>query len=239
MPKLIIYFLLASMVLTGCSGQPRKASAASSKSKDILHKLIPDEFAEVSKLNGIDHKEAVSALLDAQEAAIGMKKISIAYLLAVLGQDYEDNRNAVATAISGCGTESNSDNCEVITSYGTDLFNRGDKTLLKPLLEAGIGSDGTLAETLGDFYSNVLWKDPQTFLQSLSEFPKEQQAELSMLAGAADGSGMGDDMSRDVRQNLSQIAGQKNNDLALVAKTCLDGVNKGDKLAKSNATTDK
>src|SRR5262245_26746800 len=45
-----------------------------------------------------------------------------------------------------------------------ELYDRGDHTVLRPLLDAGLSSDGALAEELGWFYSNALSKNPRTFL---------------------------------------------------------------------------
>jgi len=225
------------MLFSGCSPRPRKVNETSVKTKEILRTLVPNEYAEATKLSSVNHNEAVSALSEEQERAIGMRAISIAYLLAALGDNYEDNRDKVTSAIADCRSGIITDSCDLIVGYGIDLFNRGDKSFLKTLLDVGIGSDGALSESLGDFYANVLWKQPDLFLQGVSGYPNNQQAELARLAGAADGFGMGDDMLRDVRNSLQQLSAQKN-PLAPVAKTCLDGVNKGDKLAKTNQSSD-
>src|SRR5918993_5212575 len=52
------------------------------------------------------------------------------------------------------------DRSEEFVANVIDLYNRGDYSLLKPLLDAGLSSDGALSQELGGFYSNVLSRNP-------------------------------------------------------------------------------
>jgi hypothetical protein len=107
-----------------------------------------------------------------------------------------------------------------------DLYHRGDHSVLKPLLDAGLSSDGDLSEELGSFYANVISQNTRTFLSSLRSRPTKQQAHLCWMAGATDGSGMGTEMLRDVRYSLRVITSRHNDTLSSVARVCLANVNR-------------
>jgi len=135
-------------------------------------------------------------------------------------------RSTALRTLKGCATRPITLGCSEDTAgYLIKLYEHGDKSLLKPLLDAGLTSDGALAEILGDFYSNVLWKNPREFLERLKLRSKNEQLGLSRLAATTDGSGMGGDMLRDVRRNLRQIESQRGR-LGPVARICLREVNK-------------
>ncbi|MGB7621861.1 MAG: hypothetical protein WBN92_05880 [Terriglobia bacterium] len=136
------------------------------------------------------------------------------------------SRARALSTLKGCATRPITLGCSEDTAdYLIKLYNHGDKALLKPLLDAGLTSDGALAETLGDFYSNVLWKNPRDFLEALKLRSRKDQHSLCQLAGVTDGGGMPDNMLRDVRHTLSQIASQHQHRLASVARVCLVEVN--------------
>ena len=136
------------------------------------------------------------------------------------------SRAAALTTLKGCTTRPITLGCsEDTAAYLIELYQRGDKSLLNPLLEAGLTSDGALSEILGDFYSDVLWKNPREFLQGLKSRSKKDQQSLSWLAAATDGSGMSDDMLRDIQRNLRRIASQPGQ-LTSVASICLREVDR-------------
>lgn len=98
-----------------------------------------------------------------------------------------------------CGRTLCSERCdENAAEYLIGLFKRRDRALLPPLLDAGLVSDGALAESLGDFYGELLWKEPRTFLKALASRRRSDQRHLARLAGGMDGSGMPDEMLREV-----------------------------------------
>jgi hypothetical protein len=107
-----------------------------------------------------------------------------------------------------------------------NLYDSGDRAVLRPLLDAGLSSDGDLSEELGGFYSRVLSKNPRTFLAGLRTRPLKQRHHLCWMAGAVDGSGMEPAMLIDVRRSLRVISSRRNDSLAPVARTCLADVNR-------------
>jgi hypothetical protein len=107
-----------------------------------------------------------------------------------------------------------------------DLYDRGDHSLLKPLLDVGLSSDGALSEMLGDLYSHVLSKNPRRFLAFVQSRPIKQKRHLCWMAGATDGSRMGTQMLHDVRHSLRVISSRGADSLSSVARICLANVNR-------------
>ena len=129
--------------------------------------------------------------------------------------------------LKGCANRPITLGCSEDTAgYLIDLYEHGDHLLLKPLLDAGLSSDGALTEILGTFYSDVLWKHPRAFLGSLSSRPSKQQRRLCNVTGGTDGSGMPPGALKDVRRTLARIMSQDQDRLSRVARICLSEVNR-------------
>jgi hypothetical protein len=137
------------------------------------------------------------------------------------------NRAAALRTLKGCSARPMTLGCSEDTArYLIGLYDRGDHSLLRPLLDAGRSSDGALAEIVGDFYSNVLSKNPRGFLASVRSRPPKQQHRLCWMPGVTDGRGMGTQMLRDVRHSLRVISSRRNDPLSSVARICLASVNR-------------
>jgi hypothetical protein len=135
------------------------------------------------------------------------------------------NRAEALRTLKGCSTRPVTLNCNEDTAgYLIELYKHGDRSLLRPLLDAGRHSDGALSESLGDFYSSVLTTRPRSFLSALSLRPRKQQSHLCWMAGETDGSGMSASTLRKVRRSLRSFSSDKN--LAPVARICLSEVNR-------------
>jgi len=107
-----------------------------------------------------------------------------------------------------------------------DFYNRGDHSVLKPLLTAGLSSDGALSQDLGVFYSEVISKSPRRFLSAISWRPEKHQRHLCWMAGATDGGGMPKEIYSGVRGALSAIVLRSEDPMAPVAKVCLTEIKK-------------
>ena len=149
------------------------------------------------------------------------------FLVNLLCAQTPANRAAALRTLKGCAARPITLGCNEDTAgYLIGLYDRGDHSLLRPLLDAGRSSDGALAEILGDFYSNVLSKNPRLFLASVRSSRPKQQHRLCWMAGLTDGGGMGPQMLFDVRHSLRVISSQRNDPLSYVARVCLTSVNR-------------
>ena len=154
--------------------------------------------------------------------------IALSLLLNVaVGAQAPTNRAAALRTLKGCATRPITLGCSEDTAgFLIGLYNRGDHSLLRPLLDAGLTSDGALGEMLGGFYSDVLSKTPRAFLSAVRPRPLTQQRRLCWVAGVVDGGGMGPEMLRSVRKSLRVISSRRNESLSPVARVCLASVNR-------------
>ena len=136
-------------------------------------------------------------------------------------------RKKALAMLKGCSRSLYSEGCnEGTAEYLIVLYRRGDKSLLGPLLDAGLISDGALSQSLGSFYGELLSKEPRTFLNALASRPRKEQRQLAWLAGAMDGSGMPKEMLQQVRAVLSKMGAQRRNRLSSVARLSLAEVDR-------------
>ena len=134
-------------------------------------------------------------------------------------------RGEALRTLKVCSTRPMTLNCNEDTAgYLIGLYKHGDRSLLRPLLDAGRHSDGALAELLGDYYSDVLTARPRSFLLSLNSRSLKQQRHLCWMAGATDGGGMNASTLRKARRSLRGFSSDKN--LAGVARICMSEVNR-------------
>jgi hypothetical protein len=141
------------------------------------------------------------------------------------GKAKTPSRKRVVDALHSCVRKPLRIECQEVVDQAIDLYQRGDKIVLNPLLDLGLKSDGHMSETLGIFFGeDVLWKNPRLFLLSLVSRPKQQQRTLAFLAGAMDGGGMEENVFRDVRAKLLRISRRANDPLSSIAKVCLSSV---------------
>jgi len=160
------------------------------------------------------------------------KLLSVATLifgLSLVSAQTPKNRNEALRTFKACirpTRPATLDCSEEFVANVIAFYNRGDYSLLRPLLDAGLSSDGALSEELGDFYSKVLLKNPRRFLKSVRLRPVKQKHQLCWMAGAVDGSGMEPQMLRSVRHSLRVISSRRTDSLSSVARICLANVNR-------------
>ena len=148
-----------------------------------------------------------------------------------LGQSL--SRDKALEGLKSCSRSRSAQGCnEEASETVIGFYKSGDKALLKPLLDAGLISDGALSQSLGSFYADLLHREPRTFLTALASRPKTAQHRLARLAGSMDGSGMPKEMLGDVKITLSKIAAQRSSRLSSVARLCLAEVSKANRTAQ-------
>jgi hypothetical protein len=124
------------------------------------------------------------------------------------------------------------DDCDDAISQAIELFKRGDRQFLGPLLDMGIKRDtmGVFAESLGCFYGEILLgKNTRLFLAELLKRPQKEQRQLTEMAALMDGGGMSPKMLNEVRKELREISKQTDDPLAEAAKLCLQRVEAANK----------
>lgn len=192
--------------------------------EEIVEYVLPqgDLNAIKKRLAQYPRAKLIRVLTTAQREAREPRAQGIAYLLAVLHHDYAANRRRLIKAMRGCNHRPLTMACDEDTAWLLiDLYERGDCTVLDPLLDAGAHSDAALSEMLGTFYGEVLEKHPRAFLRALAPRAAKEQRELAWLAGGLDGGGMADSELREVRSKLRQIGRRRHDQLGTVARRCL------------------
>jgi hypothetical protein len=118
-------------------------------------------------------------------------------------------------------------NCdESVVGLAAARYWRGDAFLLPLLLDVARNSDGALSEGLGDFFSALLCKKTNVFLNEVAKRPRNQWRKLTFLATTADGGGMGCGNLNGLRKKLTVIARRGATREALLARECLAQINK-------------
>ncbi len=203
--------------------------------EEIMRVLMPnDVWGDVTQLDRFDHTEEIRVLKEAQVEAKNERAVSIAFLLAALGNDYEANRKKLLDALKECSNRPSPEEgaCTYfVADYLMELCRRGDFTLLKPLFDVSRKADGAFAQSLGGFYSDMLHEQPEQFLKSLSSYPKNKQRALCSSAGVEDGGGMAEERFQSIRKSLKDIS---DSSLQRVASTCLLGLELGYRQAMEN-----
>lgn len=157
--------------------------SAGDKSSEIISAILPNDFADANELEKFASDDVIKALQLIEADANQTRTLGIAYIFVVLKHDAAKNSAKIGTTLRECGRRGigleNANDCEAAANYGMDLFDRGDKAFLNPLLDVGLKSDGALSEGLGVFFAAVLQKEPERFLQTLLKRPVREQRELA------------------------------------------------------------
>ena len=220
---------------------PRKSESTSTqnlqsesqkRSAEILRVLLPnDTWADVNQLDRFDRVEEIAVLKEAQVEAKGERAVSIAFLLAVLESDYAANRTRLFDALQECGSKAYPEEAECtyfVAEYLMELCRRGDYFLLGVLFDMSKKADGAFSESLGGFYSDMLYVHPDRFLRTLSIYSKDKQRDLCAAAAIEDGGGMAEDRFRTIHRSLDDIF---DTSLRGVARKCSVGLEIGYKQA--------
>lgn len=203
-------------------------SESQKRSAEILRVLLPnDTWADVNQLDRFDRAEEIVVLKEAQVEAKGERAISIAFLLAVLDSDYVANRKKLFDALQECGNKPYPQEAECtyfVADYLMELCRRGDYFLLGVLFDMSTKADGAFSESLGGFYSDMLYVHPDRFLRTLSTYTKDKQRDLCAAAAIEDGGGMAEDRFQTIHRSLNDIL---DTSLHGVARNCAQGLEIG------------
>ena len=209
-----------------------------SRSDEILEVLMPNGvWGDASQLDRFARAEEIQVLTEAQLTAKDARAVGIVFLLAALGHDYELNKGKLIYVLNQCANKSHPEYAQYLdfmAGYLMDLGRRGDASVLEPLFNVSDKADGAFAESLGTFYSDVLWRRPRQFIRALESRTKDEQRGFCSWAEEADGGGIEDGMLRDIRRSLKRMSTHSDYSLAPIARNCLSGLEAGHKLTVEN-----
>ncbi len=108
-------------------------------------------------------------------------------------------------------------------------YERGDTSLLKPLLRTHEFSDGALAEELDEFYGRQLWHNTIRFLTALSQLPSRIQEEVCYHTFVDGKQSAMNELDRRLRRIINKKIG-----ISHVARLCIDAVPDGKTYPNTN-----
>jgi hypothetical protein len=125
-----------------------------------------------------------------QRTASGERARDLAYALAIYNVEYRQNRDYLLGLLNAClSRPSESAEDEVcdhrLVDYATDLYWRGDNTLLPALLQMADSRKDVIGE-IGTFYAQLLDRRAAVAIQELQRLPVAKQKTICQLAGDDD-----------------------------------------------------
>jgi hypothetical protein len=217
----------ASAATGGAAGAP--AAPSPPAAGDVVEELLPEKGPIAApQLTPVEKARVVPRLVAAQRGATGKRAQRIAFLLAMLGSEPEQNRDVLVAALRGCGGRPSArpdaqpgsqpgtrpgprprQPCDEDTArFVILLYRDGYDELLDPLIAAGKRSGGALADVLGAFYYEAVSQTPDEFLAAIRTFDPEVQNRLCALAGKGSGSapaGQADELHRRLAAILGEL----------------------------------
>lgn len=193
----------------------------------IVSFLLPDNIAYPERLKQVSASDAIAALAPAQAKETGVRANAIAYLLVLLSHEPDANRMRLTEALRNCTRDPESCD-EHVVPYLENLFERGDRLVLDPLLDASERAEGDLAEALATGYGEMIAKDPRTFVTALSKRNAKDQRRLCHMVATGDGMGLPEEASVTVQDALGQMV-RETGPVASTAMMCVNEIRAADK----------
>jgi len=128
----------------------------------------------------------IASLRREQPTSSGERARDIAYALAVFDAEYQQNRDFLLERLNGCiarAKDSPEDEvCDgTLLDYVTNLYWRGDNTLLQPLLQLADSRKDVIVD-IGRFYADLLDRRGVIVLNAMAILPDEKQQLICKLA---------------------------------------------------------
>ena len=208
---------------------------------EVLSLVLPGgTWVDSTELDKFPRAELIKVLKRAEINASGDRALGIAFLLAMLNEDYVMNTNLLLNGLSRCRQKPYPEAAacaDYLSSYLMELSRRGDTTLLGPIFEVSDLADGAFAESLGGFYSDMLNMQPNRFLEALSHYSREHQNLVCELAGDEDGGGTEHRRFQRVQRVLNSKMKHPSPPIAMTARICLRCLEASYKEALRNRNT--
>jgi hypothetical protein len=175
-------------------------------------------------------KEMAAQVRRHQSTATGTAARDAAYALAVYGIHYKRNSDYLLSLLQRCLTHLDNsledDVCnETLLDELTNLYWRGDKAILDPLLRSA-GSKSNAVDELGDFVASLLDRQTRAAIEELAGLPEPQRQAVCRLAGI-------DEFSLNTPR-FKRIAAKLNSVGESISLECLKSAEDGDKDAKAH-----
>lgn len=212
-------FRLAALL--GCLAGWACCQTESEAMRRLLDRVLTYEgHPTLAPLTPPERVTVVEELRVLQSKAKGPQRNAAAFVLTLLGVEKRKNRDLLVEALKGCRTRVTY--CDEDTAgFVMELYRRGDRALLSPLVEAGVRADGALAEGLAAFYGELLTQDARLMVSVLRQRPSSEQDKVCELAAT----GVPQDKAQEIQTVLAGMRGK-------AAGRCLSGFRDGLRLAK-------
>jgi hypothetical protein len=170
----------------------------------VVEKLMPDGGPHPILLPKPEQRASVIRQLQRmQNDAHHPEAQQVAFLLAVLGVNYERNRDYLIWVLRGCSVPEVTHGCDDMTGdFLAYLYEHGHSEVLAPLMKYGNSYNAAGSEFVGAFLSETVAKSPNNFLDALRTFSVPMQRKICYFAGLADGGGMAPADLRKARKAL-------------------------------------
>jgi hypothetical protein len=176
--------------------------------QNAWHKLLSFNHAEL-----VDTLKKIRSKLNVDNSLT----IRISFVLCVLNEDYELNKNYLTSALHK-GTDFKNIGVEDIEWLISRLINRGDKKLLQTLFPVTAWSDGALSEALNSTFKREIYKCPDRFLSEISKASRKDRASLYKFIKTSQGTELEIDLNP-IREYLKKV--DRHSALYAVAKEML------------------
>ncbi len=185
-------FIGIALLAVVASAAGQSPSPRAERSQTVVEKLMPDGGTRRLRLPKPEERAPVIRQLQRMQTDIHKPDVQrVAFLLAVLGLDYERNRDYLLWVFKGCSVPEIKHGCDDMTGeFLAYLYEHGHSEVLKPLMKDGNSYNAAGSEFVGDFLSKLIAKSPDNFLDGVRSFPAPTQKKICYFAGSADGGGM-------------------------------------------------
>jgi hypothetical protein len=180
-------------------------SSPDENGRTVVEKLMPDGGPHPILLPKPEQRASVIRQLQRmQNDAHHPEAQQVAFLLAVLGVNYERNRDYLIWVLRGCSVPEVTHGCDDMTGdFLAYLYEHGHDEVLIPLMKYGNSYNAAGSEFVGTFLSETVAKSPDSFLDAVRSFPIPAQKKICYFAGLADGGGMAPANLRIARKALA------------------------------------
>jgi hypothetical protein len=195
----------AALLVVAASAVGQSLSSRTENGQTVVEKLMPEGGPHPLQMPTPEQRVPVIRQLQRMQNDIHKPDAQqVAFLLAVLGVDYERNRDYLIWVLRGCSVPEVTHGCDDMTGdFLSYLYEHGHSEVLTSLMKYGNSYNAAGSEFVGTFLSETVAKSPDNFLDALHTFSVPTQRKICYFAGLADGGGMAPSNLRIARKALA------------------------------------